>query len=106
MPSEPAAGPRVVGADGRGPDVAAPTGVAAMRAVSAAVEHVFDRPPGAVGPAYPLTGADSIDLVEIADLVEAQLGREGFPVRLDDATLPACADVAALTRHVAGALRV
>lgn len=71
--------------------------------VAAAVARVLDRDAADVGD-DDLSGADSIDRVLIADLVEEQL-RPRYPrVALDDAVLATVPSVRALAEHAAARL--
>jgi hypothetical protein len=77
-----------------------------VRAVRAAVAVVFEEPATTIGPDYRLDRADSIDLVEIAELTEQHLRAAGLEVRLDDATLDGWHDLAGFAGNVLAQLGV
>lgn len=55
---------------------------------------------------YALTGCDSIDLVENAELTEQHLRGHGLELHLDDATLVGRSDVSAFAGNAAAQLSV
>ena len=77
-----------------------------LAAVVRAVSAVYDEPAGAVGPAYDLRGADSVDLVEIVLQTEAALREAGLDVRVDDDTIGGWDDLAGFAGNVRAQLRV
>ncbi len=73
-------------------------------AVTAAVALVLDLSPASVDRGQALTGADSIDLVEIAEVVEEWL-RPQFPrFTIDDDVLAEVATAGELADHAVGRL--
>ncbi len=72
--------------------------------VTAVVAAVLDLEPTTVDERYALGECDSIDLVEIAERVEARL-RPAYPaLAIDDAALARCSDVGELVGLVVSSL--
>ena len=71
--------------------------------MAAVVAAVLDEP-APVGAAYSLEGCDSIDLVEIAERVEARLRPAHPAIAIDDAALARCTQVGELVRLVGSSL--
>jgi acyl carrier protein len=69
-------------------------------AVAAAVALVLDLEPAAVDRDQVLTGADSIDLVEIAEVVEASLRPQYPRFEIEDDVLAEVTTVGALADYV------